>query len=589
MVKLRQEAASRQFPAGTVIDGRYRVIRFIGQGGAGVVHEVEHVRTGRRLAMKSLHNEAGLARLEQEAKATSLMKNPHAVKITDMGTGSGVAAGAYVVMDLLEGQSLRARMAQAGRLPVELAVNIALQVCECLAEAHRHGIIHRDLKPENVFLTASPWPGQHDVKVLDFGVVKISPEGALPHASLTRTGATVGTPYYMSLEQLRNPSGVDARADIYSLGVVLYECLAGRKPFEAGTIGDLVYAICSGPPPSLAAMRPDAPAEMCEVVMRALSVTREDRQASMEDLAAALLPFGNPAFGLWLGDGPRRGDAAGRRSSFPASARAEDARAEAAEAVRESVAPAPPRRVSVASDGGVWGGRSAAPRPAAAQPAARAGSRDTRDTRDTPTDMYQKGEEPVPEGPAPEIASPASLASLENGRGPGQAPERFTTMQALAPQPLAAQAPGVVVTLPERYAELAASITVTAPLRSDPATDDDLEATLKLPQNRPRASPYPPGALLPPPYPQAAQPPPGAPPFPQDVIAQPWAIEPARPSWQRSLDGALVRVGGFLERTGGGAATRLREASPGERLALVVGGASLVAAMLVLLLLLLLG
>src|SRR5207249_4053777 len=140
---------------------------------------------------------------------------------------------------------------------------------------------HRDLKPENVFLCKSPWPGQHDVKVLDFGVVKISNDGPIPNASLTRTGSTVGTPYYMSLEQLRNSSAVDARAVIYALGVVLYESLSGRKPFMAETIGDLVYALCSGPPTHLARLRPDLPGEIADMIMRALAANRDDRPKTM--------------------------------------------------------------------------------------------------------------------------------------------------------------------------------------------------------------------------------------------------------------------------------------------------------------------
>src|SRR5262245_52207121 len=135
---------------GTVVDGRYRVIRSIGQGGNGLVHEVEHLLTGRRLALKSLIDETGLARLEQEARASSLMKNMHTAKITDMGTSGPL--GPYLVMELLEGQSLRDLLDDAGQLPLELTINIALQVCECLTEAHGLGIVHRDLKPENIFL-----------------------------------------------------------------------------------------------------------------------------------------------------------------------------------------------------------------------------------------------------------------------------------------------------------------------------------------------------------------------------------------------------------------------------------------------------
>src|SRR6185312_1479192 len=284
---------------GTVIDGRYRVVRSIGQGGSGMVYEVEHTRTGRKLALKALIEEAGLARLEQEARAASMMKNGHTAHIVDMEAGG--PTGAYMVMELLDGQSLRALLDDAGQLPLELTVNLALQITECLTEAHGLGIIHRDLKPENVFLCASPWPGQYDVKVLDFGVMKIAAGGgAIPKSSLTRTGSTVGTPYYMSLEQLRNSSAVDARADVYSLGVVLYECLTGRKPFQADTIGDLVYALCSGPPTHLGRLRPDLPTEVADMVMRTLSANRDDRPGSMLDLALALLPHASQPFALWV-------------------------------------------------------------------------------------------------------------------------------------------------------------------------------------------------------------------------------------------------------------------------------------------------
>src|SRR6185503_8689565 len=208
------DGAKAGLAPGTLIDGRYKVVRFIGQGGNGLVHEVEHVLTGRRLALKSLHDETAYGRLEQEARATSLMKNGHAVKITDMGTNAG--SSPYIVMELLEGQSLRTLLDDTGQLSLELTINIALQVTECLAEAHQHGIVHRDLKPDNVYLCQGSGPGHYDVKVLDFGVVKIDSGGPIPNSSLTRTGSTVGTPFYMSLEQLRNSSAVDQRADIYA-------------------------------------------------------------------------------------------------------------------------------------------------------------------------------------------------------------------------------------------------------------------------------------------------------------------------------------------------------------------------------------
>lgn len=268
---------------GTVVDARYKIVRAIGQGGNGAVYEVEHVRTGRKLALKALLDETGFARLEQEARAASLMKNGHTAKIIDMEPGG--PTGAYMVMELLDGQSLRGLLDDAGQLPLELTINIALQVCECLHEAHALGIIHRDLKPENIFLCQSPWPGQYDVKVLDFGVMKIADGGgAIPKSSLTRTGSTVGTPYYMSLEQLRNSSAVDARADVYSLGVVLYEMIAGHVPFAGGYPAVARRHAEEPLPPLDAACSP----ELQAIVTRALAKDPRARFGSMPELERAL-------------------------------------------------------------------------------------------------------------------------------------------------------------------------------------------------------------------------------------------------------------------------------------------------------------
>ncbi|MDI1483245.1 serine/threonine protein kinase [Polyangium sp. y55x31] len=291
------------FRPGTIVDGRYRVLRLIGGGGNGLVHEVEHVRTGQRLALKSLLDPTTYQRLEQEARATSLLKSPRAVKIVDMGMSP--TEGPYLVMELLAGQSLRELLHEAGQLPLELTVNVALQVGECLAEAHTHGIVHRDLKPDNIHLGPGPSPGVYDVKLLDFGIVKIASDAPVPGGSLTRTGSTVGTPYYMSLEQLRNPSAVDGRSDLYSLGVVLYECLTGRKPYDADTIGDLVFALCSGPPTDIARLRPDLPQPVCKAIMRALAPNREDRQGGVLELCRELAPFGDRSLSAWMNEPPR--------------------------------------------------------------------------------------------------------------------------------------------------------------------------------------------------------------------------------------------------------------------------------------------
>lgn len=294
------QAEVSSFKPGTIVDGRYRVLRLIGGGGNGLVHEVEHMRTGQRLALKSLLDPTMYQRLEQEARATSLLKSPRAVKIVDMGTSP--TDGPYLVMELLAGQSLRELLSDAGQLPLEMTINIALQVGECLAEAHSVGIIHRDLKPDNIHLAPGPTPNLYDVKVLDFGIVKIGHDAPVPGGSLTRTGSTVGTPYYMSLEQLRNPSGVDGRSDLYSLGVVLYESLSGRKPYDVDTIGDLVYALCSGPPTDLARLRPDLPQAACRSIMRALAPERDERHETIVDLCRELAPFGDRSVAAWINE-----------------------------------------------------------------------------------------------------------------------------------------------------------------------------------------------------------------------------------------------------------------------------------------------
>jgi eukaryotic-like serine/threonine-protein kinase len=312
----QSQALPQGFRPGTIVDGRYRVLRLIGGGGNGLVHEVEHVPTGERLALKSLLDPTAAQRLEQEARATSLLTSPRAVKIIDVGTTA--TEGPYLVMELLSGQSLRDLLLDAGQLPLELTVNVALQVGECLAEAHAVGIVHRDLKPDNIHLTPGAEPDQYDVKVLDFGIVKIASDSAVP-GGLTRTGSTVGTPYYMSLEQLRNPRGVDGRSDLYSLGVVLYECLTGRKPYDADTIGDLVYALCSGPPTDIARLRPDLPQPVCRAIMRALTPNRDGRQGTIGELCADLLPFGAQPLGAWISAQPRPAAGAVLAVSTPSS------------------------------------------------------------------------------------------------------------------------------------------------------------------------------------------------------------------------------------------------------------------------------
>jgi serine/threonine-protein kinase len=596
MAKLNQHADEEIAP-GTVVDGRYKIIRSIGQGGNGMVYEVEHTRTGRRLALKALLDQTGFARLEQEARAASLMKNGHTAKIIDMEPGD--SHGPYMVMELLEGQSLRGLLDEAGQLPLELTVNIAMQVCECLHEAHGLGIIHRDLKPENVFLCASPWPGQYDVKVLDFGVMKVADGGgAIPKSSLTRTGSTVGTPYYMSLEQLRNSSAVDARADVYSLGVVLYECLSGRKPFQAETIGDLVYALCSGPPTPLSRLRPDLPAEVADVVTRTLSANRDERPASMMELATALLPHANHAFSLWVKvDGKPALSARGPLASLTSLTDAVPSRApgpprpagaltpSAAAPLRALAAPAPvtmggdlpyppappvgtaklelpnagypppPPPVGLAHAPTELAPKQAPPSPPTNRSWPQRPNLAEGGQRDTPTEMFVKGvhDEPTAGGRPPLPSSPSG--------------DRDTPTRAIELPPqraaIAATMPSALAMAPEEAPAPESGI-VAAP---GPRFGAPPPGELKAPPGALQTMPI--SALMVPPMPAPAPSFGGTPSMPHiepmPMMAPP-PFAPPKPGWQVALDRALLGVG----TTVNGLLTKFRNAPQNTQIIIVI-------------------
>ncbi|MBL9022217.1 MAG: serine/threonine protein kinase [Myxococcales bacterium] len=303
---------------GTVVEGRYRVIRLIGVGGTGVVYEVEHTLTSQRLALKTLLDRAQAPRLEQEGRALARLRSPHVVKVVDLGTGN-TEVGPFLVMTLLEGRNLRDVLEGRQKLSLAFVANVAVQVCAGLDEAHRAGLVHRDLKPDNIHLAdpsggAAKSQAPHELAhatVFDFGVVKVAATEAT--SQLTRTGSTVGTPYYMSLEQLRGSGTVDALSDVYAFCVVLYECLAGARPFEAGTLGDLIYAICSTTPAHLSTLRPDLPKDVVDIVMSGLSRVKEERPKSMRALALALEPYADKGFTVWL----RVPDGAGATGATP--------------------------------------------------------------------------------------------------------------------------------------------------------------------------------------------------------------------------------------------------------------------------------
>jgi serine/threonine-protein kinase len=273
---------------GEIVDGKYRLVRVLGTGGMGVVFEAEHLRLKQRCAIKMLSPEMlresdVVHRFEREARASALLKSPHVTRVTDVATtAQGVP---YIVMELLVGHDLDAELQKRGLIPCSEAVDYVLQACAAVDEAHAAGIIHRDLKPGNLFLAKEPEEGRISVKVLDFGISKMVEE----ESRLTGAGMTMGTALYMSPEQLRSAAKVDARADVWSLGIILYELVCGAPPFT-GSAPQVAAAIVSDDAPDIRKRCPIPPA-LADAIHRSLKRAPSERFATVAEFAAALAPF----------------------------------------------------------------------------------------------------------------------------------------------------------------------------------------------------------------------------------------------------------------------------------------------------------
>lgn len=268
---------------------KYRLEEMLGEGGMGRVFRAKHLLLGQDVAIKLLHDTAdepaARARFMREARATMSLQGPHIVRVFDVGVLASNTP--YMVLELLQGTDLRGLLAARGALPVAEAVDYLLQICEGLAEAHLKGIVHRDLKPQNLFLTHLA-TGTPCVKVLDFGVSKLAAEA---HDDLTVSHAMIGSPAYVAPEQIRDARNVDARADVWSLGVVLYMLLGGGKPFRGEGIAAMCASIVVDPPEPLRARCPDVPAALEAVVFGCLEKRRERRIPDVAALARELAPF----------------------------------------------------------------------------------------------------------------------------------------------------------------------------------------------------------------------------------------------------------------------------------------------------------
>jgi serine/threonine protein kinase len=273
---------------GHIVGGKYEVVRPIGKGGMGVVFEAVHVRLQQRVAIKMLFPHArdapgAIERFEREARAAGQLRSPNVARVLDVETAEGELP--FIVMEFLEGNDLDDEIAGAGRLPVEDSVDYILQACCAMREAHHLGIVHRDLKPANLFLCRTA--DGPLIKVLDFGISKITSE---IDGRLTGPLQTMGSPVYMSPEQLRGLRDVDARADLWALGVTLFELIAGRPPY-VGTVTSTIAAILSDAPPTPSSLRRGVPVGLDDVVLRALAKKPGERYQDAEGFAEALVPY----------------------------------------------------------------------------------------------------------------------------------------------------------------------------------------------------------------------------------------------------------------------------------------------------------
>ena len=287
---LTEEPLREVGPCGTRID-RYEVERWLGGGGFGAVYRARHVVMDRPVALKLLHTrlaapQRALERFFQEAKAAAAIGHPSIVQVFDAGvTPEGTA---FLAMELVDGCSLH-DLTEVDRLPMRRAIDIALQVLDALAAAHRTGIVHRDVKPGNIMLAGTDPAGTRSldrVKLVDFGISKVRKLGV--DTELTRSNMSMGSPGYAAPEQYVSARDVDARADVYGVGVVLYRLLAGELPFDADSYEQMVVRVCTSEPTPLAARRPDLPAMLAAEVDRAIARDRDARHPSAQAFAEGL-------------------------------------------------------------------------------------------------------------------------------------------------------------------------------------------------------------------------------------------------------------------------------------------------------------
>jgi serine/threonine-protein kinase len=429
---------------GSVLQGTYRIERLLGRGGMGLVYEASHQRLARRFAVKFLFPHVAarpeaVARFQREAQVSSSIGNPHILDVVDFNhTDAGTP---YIVMELLPGEDLACVLQRQGKLEPRQATSIFQQTAHALGAAHDKGIVHRDLKPGNIFLCPREGEERHFVKVVDFGISKILDA----KTALTRSDSIIGTPFYMAPEQAEEMGdSVGPHTDVFALGVIVYEMLAGRPPLTAETIPSMLYKLVHEQPPTLRTLQPQIPEPLDEVIGHAMRKAPEERYRSMaafwQAFAAALEaaeatslpavervawtrkpPFtGGASAAETPPPGPVDANAATMLSatSQPAPGRSSTLSAGAGEVLARPSSRRGPLLVvavlgvvALAAAVGLWAylGRSEAPAPVAAAP-------------------------PAPDGPAPRQAPDAAVPAPDAKPAPAPTPTPTPTPDTAAPR-----------------------------------------------------------------------------------------------------------------------------------------------------------
>src|SRR5579863_4287317 len=280
---------------GETLAGKYRVEKVLGVGGMGVVVAAHHIQLDEKVAIKfllpaMLGNREVVGRFAREARAAVKIKSEHVVRVSDVSTLENGAP--YMVMEFLEGGDLADRIQRQGPLPIEQAVDFVLQACVGVASAHGIGIVQRDLKPANLFCLRGN-DGQFIIKVLDFGISKVTnPSASHAGGSMTQTASVMGSPFYMSPEQMQSAKEVDARTDIWALGIVVYELLTGSTPFVGESYAQIAIRVATASFAPVRSFRSDVPAGLEAVILKCLEKDKGRRYGNVAELALALADFG---------------------------------------------------------------------------------------------------------------------------------------------------------------------------------------------------------------------------------------------------------------------------------------------------------